>query len=41
MIGWQYFVLCIFGGLAPYGRLMACLPLFNHFNCKLRLADCM
>ena len=35
MISWKYFLLCICGGLAPYGLLMACLPLFNHFDCKL------
>jgi len=37
MIGWRYFVLCGFAGVAPYGLLMACLPLFHHFNCKLSL----
>lgn len=35
LIGWRYFALCGFAGLAPYGLLMACLPLFDHFNCKL------
>jgi len=35
MIGWRFFALCAFSGIAPYGLLMACLPLFNHFNCKL------
>jgi hypothetical protein len=35
MISWKYFVICVFAGLAPYGLLMASLPLFDHFNCKL------
>ncbi|CAN7287072.1 hypothetical protein [Polaromonas sp. LjRoot131] len=35
VIGWRYFALCGFAGLAPYGLLMACLPLFRHFNCRL------
>ena len=35
MIGWRYFALCGAAGLAPYGLLMACVPLFDHFNCKL------
>jgi hypothetical protein len=35
MIGWRYFALCGVAGLAPYGLLMACLPLLYHFNCKL------
>jgi hypothetical protein len=35
MIGWKYFAICVFVGLAPYGLLMASLPLFDHFNCKL------
>jgi hypothetical protein len=35
MIGWRFFALCVLGGLAPYGLLMACLPLFDHFNCRL------
>jgi hypothetical protein len=35
MIGWRYFVLCGLAGIAPYGLLMASLPLFHHFSCKL------
>ena len=35
MISWKYFALCAIVGLAPYGLLMASLPLFDHFNCKL------
>ena len=38
MIGWRFFALCVLGGLAPYGLLMACLPLFDHFNCRLSWA---
>jgi hypothetical protein len=35
MTSWTYFALCVFVGLAPYGLFMACLPLFDHFNCQL------
>lgn len=34
MIGWRFFALCVFGGLAPYGLFIVCLPLFDYFNCK-------